>query len=133
MENKKVRKISLILSAVILVLIAGAITAVRAFSGETESGKKSIVFEIGYSDNTTESFEIKTDKEYLADALFDEKLVYESEYQNGYYTVINGQKADYNVDKSWWCISKDGEMLNTGMNQTPITDGDKFEAIYTIS
>ncbi|MBQ7935662.1 MAG: hypothetical protein IJ333_04870, partial [Clostridia bacterium] len=68
--------------------------------------------------------------EYLADALVEEGLI---EYAaDGLYTTIDGITADWSVDESWWCISKDGVSLNVGMNQQPIADGEHYEATYTI-
>ena len=55
----------------------------------------------------------------------------ESAGSAGLYDVIDGEKADWNDGEAWWCISKDGTPLSVGMKQTPLADGDHFEAVFT--
>ena len=57
-------------------------------------------------------FKINTDAEYLGDALLEEKIVTKDEYKNGggMYTYIADERADYTLDKSWWCLTVGGEM-----------------------
>ena len=46
-------------------------------------------------------------------------------------TELNGVVAN-EAAQEWWCITKDGEMLNTGASDTPINDGDQFELTLTV-
>ena len=41
-------------------------------------------------------------------------------------TTVDGETADESKEQ-WWCITKSGEMVNTGADQTPIQDQDIFE------
>ena len=41
-------------------------------------------------------------------------------------TTVDGETADDSKEQ-WWCITKGGEMVNTGADQTPIQDQDQFE------
>lgn len=130
MKNKK---LLIGLSATLAVLIAIIAIVVVVFKPEGQTGSKNIDVTIVYKDKTEKNYELKTDAEFLADALFEKELITEEEYKSGYYTVIDGVTADYNVDKSWWCVTKDGEMTNVGMNELALSDGDAYEITYTIS
>ena len=131
MKNKKL----------IIGLAIGLIVLIAAFAGvyvatrpETNEGAKNISVTVVYKDKTDKEFKINTDAKYLSDALLEEKIVTEEEHNgDGMYTVIDGEKADYSVDQSWWCVTKDGEMTNEGMDTLVIADGDKYEITYTIS
>lgn len=122
-------KITVALSLVLVVVIALAGLLWVNNRPETHDGKKEITFTIVYKDKTSEVIEINTDEEYLAGALVNEGIIiYEA---SGLYTTIKGVTADYNVDGGWWCINADGVMASVGMNELPITDGGKYEAVYT--
>lgn len=129
MKNKK---LVVGLSVALVVLIAVLAVVFIANRPETDDGKKNIDVTIVYADKTSKDLDIDTDAEFLADALFEEGIITETEYDSGFYTEIDGVKADFNVDKAWWCVTKDGEMTSVGMNKLPILDGDKYEITYTI-
>ena len=77
------------------------------------------------------TFEITTDAETLAQALTKEGLISESAQSPGLYDTIDGEYADWSDNESWWCISKDGESLSAGMQETPVEDGAHYEAVFT--
>lgn len=84
------------------------------------------------SGETTET-EIKTTATNLADALIGVGMI--EGYTDTYgFTIIavNGEVADFNVDSSYWALSKDGEYLMTGASGTPIADGEHYELTYTV-
>ena len=66
-----------------------------------------------------------------ADALFEKGLVTEDEHKSGFYSYIDGVRADYTLDKCWWSFSKDGKDVMVGANDLKIADGDKFEITNT--
>ena len=43
-----------------------------------------------------------------------------------YVTTVNGLTADESQQQSW-CFTKGGEDVMTGVDSTPIADGDHFE------
>lgn len=128
---KKKQLLLIAISAVLLVgLIIGAVFLWKGSSADPIEGSKAIIFEVVQKDGTSKEHEISTDAEYLADALVEKGLV---EYAaDGMYTTIDGITADWSVDESWWCITKDGEMTSVGMNEQVIADGEHYEATYTI-
>lgn len=77
------------------------------------------------------TFTLKTDKENLADAMLEHSLVEGDNDQYGLYIKkVNGILADYNVNKRFWSVSKNGETLMTGASGTKIKDGEKYEFTY---
>ena len=131
MKQKKL-VVGLAIALAVLIAIVGVVLIVT--KPETQVGDKSVEVTVVFKDKSEKELEIKTDAEYLGEALYshDKEIFTEEEYKSGYYTVIYGEKADFNVDKGWWCVTKDGEMTTVGMNEQPITDGDKFEITYTV-
>ena len=53
----------------------------------------------------------------------------ESEY-GLFVTTVNGVAAD-DSKQEWWCFTKGGEEMMTGVDTTPIADGDAFEITLT--
>lgn len=129
MKNKKLVLGMSIVLALLIIVFAGAKFLNRP---ETQSGAKDIEVTVVFADKTEKQYEINTDAEFLADALLEEKIITEKS-SDGMYTVIAGERADYTLDKSWWCLTKGGEMVNVGINEQPIADGDSFEITNTPS
>ena len=76
----------------------------------------------------TDGFTIKTDKENLGDALIEHNLVEGEQGAYGLYIKkVNGITADYDVDKHYWSISKDGTALMTGADGETIVGGEHYE------
>lgn len=75
---------------------------------------------------------ISTDAEFLRGALEQENLIAGDESQYGLFVkTVNGITAD-DANQEWWCFTKGGETLFTGVDTTPIADGDKFEITLTV-
>ena len=129
MKNKK---LILGMSAGLIVLIA-LFSAIFILSRpNTEEGAKQISVTVVFADKSEKEYTIKTDAEYLADALIEEKIIKEKS-KDGMYTVIAGERADYTLDGSWWCLSVNGEMASVGINDQPVTDGENYELTNTPS
>ena len=86
-------------------------------------GKTTIYVDV-VVDGKSVTFTLHTDAETLGAALVAEKLVEGEESQYGLYIKkVNGMTADYDVDGSYWSISKDGKDLMTGADGEKISDG----------
>ena len=69
--------------------------------------------------------------EYLRGALEQEALIAGEESDYGLFVkTVDGVTAD-DANQEWWCFTKGGEMLETGVDSTPIADGDTFEITLT--
>ena len=131
--NKKTRNI-IIAVAVLLVLVVGALLIWGQNRPVAQEGDKTIVLEVVHKDGSTKDFTIHTDAEVLRAALEQEEgLIAGSESEWGLMVEsVDGETADYSVDQSWWCLTKDGVMLDTGVDSTMIADGDHYEFTYTV-
>ena len=84
-----------------------------------------------HGDGTSKDFSIATDAEFLRGALEEQKLIEGSESEYGLYvTAVDGETADESLQQ-WWCFSKDGVMLATGVDTAPIADGEHYEITLT--
>lgn len=129
MKNKKVLVIAL---AAVVVLAAVLLAVSGYFKPETAEGSKTVELTVIFEDGSTKEYTVKTDAEYLGEALLAEEIIAGSESQYGLYvTEVAGVTAD-DAKKQWWCFNDgEGNMLNTGVDTTPIYDGDSFQAVLS--
>ena len=105
-----------------------------AFADGAVLGEGSVTLTVKVVDaNAVEStFTVKTDADNLADALLDAKLVDGEDGAYGLYIkYVNGIRADYDLDKAYWSLQKNGEMMMSGASDTPVADGEQYELVYT--
>ncbi len=94
---------------------------------QSQAGEKTIVVQVVHGDQSTKDFTCQTDAETLGEVLVEEKLAQGEESPTGLFvTVVDGEEAQDSL-RQWWCVTKDGEMVSTGVSSTPIADGDHFE------
>ena len=132
MNTKKGNIKIIILSCIILaVLIAAFITVYNIYSDKPAVGEKTITVEVVLADGTGKSYEIKTTADFLRGALEENVPVAGNEGDYGLYVLtVDGVTADESKQE-WWCFTKNGEMLMTGIDTTPVIDGDHFEITLT--
>ena len=128
-ENKNGSK-GLIIGLIALAVICGAGWLLNYYvMPKGEEGAKTIQVQVVHSDQSAKDLEYHTDAAYLGEVLKAEKLVEGEEGQYGLFiTAADGESVE---GTDWWCITKDGEMLNTSADQTPIEDGEHYELTYT--
>ena len=131
MKNKK------LLGAVLLViLIAVFAIAYGTFREKPVEGSKAITIEVIDSKEKSTVYELKTDAEFLIEAMEEAKeqgLTYEGE--DGPYglsiSTVNGERADYTLDGAYWSFNVNREYCNYGVSEQPVENGDAFEIVYT--
>lgn len=127
-ENRKV-----IIAAGALVMVAATLLLVwRLQAPKGQAGNKTVVVEVVHGDGSTRDFELKTDEEYLGKALVEGKVVEDNQSAYGLYILTADGETANEGDQEWWQITKNGEMLNTGADGTPIADGDHYELTLTV-
>ena len=129
MKNKK-----LILAAVALALVIAAMLGIYfATRPATSQGSKTITVTVIHADGSEKKVTIRTDAEYLAEALLAENLVIgeDSQYGLNIHTV-DGEKASWEANQSYWALFIGEDYATTGVSQTPVNDGDSFKLVYTI-
>jgi len=98
-----------------------------------QEGMKHITVEVCHGNGTTNTFIYDTDAEYLGELLREEGLLAGSESEFGLFVdTVDGEKADYAVNQSWWQLTCNGESAQTGADQVVIEDGSTYAWVYTI-
>ncbi len=130
MKNKYFKPV---LAVVLLaVLIAAMSLAYNHFKPGTTKGSKEVVVEVVIPEEESKAFTLNTDAEFLGQALEEADLVKGSMEDYGLYiTEVNGRVADDSKNE-WWCITKGGEDVYTGVDLTPIADGEHYEITLTV-
>jgi hypothetical protein len=103
------------------------------YSENTElgAGDKSLVLEVVAQDKAV-TLVIKTDKDNLEEALLEHRLISGEKGPYGMYVkFVNGMEADYDKNQTYWSLTKNSEYMMTGVTDTKIEDGEKYEFTYT--
>ncbi len=111
---------------VLALLVAAAVVVYVRTRPEPSVGDKNIIVQIAY-DDVQKSVEIDTNAEYLRAALEEKNLISGDESEYGLFVkIVDGRTAD-DAKQEWWCFTKGGETVMTGVDTTPIADGETFE------
>lgn len=94
---------------------------------QVQEGDKTIVVQVVHGDASQKEFTYRTGAAYLGEVLLAERLVEGEQSAYGLFiTAVDGETAQDSL-RQWWCITKDGQRVDTGVDVTPIADGDCFE------
>ena len=97
---------------------------------EFGKGEKTAVVEVAVADEMV-TFTIHTDKDTVGAALVEHDLIAGEDSEFGLYVkVVNGITADYDIDQSYWAFYINGEMALTGVDSTPIVEGEIYRLAY---
>ena len=128
---KKRKLVSLVLAALMLLGCLACSSAAPAASSEPEAATKKITFTV-VADDKSEVFDLVTTEETLGAALLANGLIAGNDSEYGLFvTTVNGRTADDSLQE-WWCFTKGGEMMMTGVDSTEIADGDAYECTLTV-
>lgn len=146
--NKKNTKI-IVISVCVLVVLIAAFALIYTFgspnpdrdaqnpettpsisdtTGEAPDKLKHITLKVVLEDGSEKTFEAATDGNSLRDALESvEGLVKGDDGPYGLFvTEVDGVVAD-SSKQQWWCFTRGGETLLTGVEDTAIADGETYE------
>jgi hypothetical protein len=130
-QNKNLSK-SLITIGLFALAVVIMLVVYFKFKPEGTQGSKEIVVEVAIPEEDTKEFTLHTDAEFLRQALEEEELIYGTESEYGLFlTEVNGRVVD-DTKQEWWCITKDGEDVFTGVDEIAIVDGDHYEITLTV-
>jgi hypothetical protein len=122
-----------VIAVIALVAVVGLMVGVWfATRPKTQEGGKTITVTVVHQNKTEKTFTYKTDAEYLGDVLYDEGLIKAENVDDGMFNIVDGEKADWNENKSYWSLYVGEEYAMQGVETTPIRDGDSFKLVYTI-
>ena len=137
-NNSKMRMLSLVL--VFVLIAAAALTGCSGKPAETTGapepagqttvlgeGSKVMDFTVVDKEGTTHLYTIHTDAEMVGQALMELELIDGEEGPYGLYIKsVLGQVLDYETDGMYWGFYVNGDYALTGVDQTPITEGDAY-------
>ncbi len=141
--EKNTKKLILIISCILAVLIAASVAAYAIWkdslipggtdgsssttsptSSQVSAGKEITV--VVRANGNEYRFSYKTEAEFLREALEEVDLIKGDESEYGLFvTEVYGIKADPEK-RQWWKITRDGQDLMTGVDTTPIGLGGEF-------
>ena len=132
MNKKKV----ILGSAVLAILIVAMALIWTNFREKPVEGSKEISIEVVNSKEKSEIYELKTDAQFLKEAMEEAKengLTFEG--TDGDYglmiTTVNGERAVFEKDGAYWSFYVNDEYCNYGIAEQPVEDGDAFKIVYT--
>ena len=99
------------------------------YTSDKEFGKgEKTVTVLVTAEEQTLTFILHTDKAMLGDALMEHDLIEGEEGAFGLYVKrVNGILADYDVDQTYWQLTKGGELMMVGVDGAEIADGEQYE------
>ena len=128
MKNKK-----MILAAVALVVViaifAGVYVATRP---QAQQGAKGFTVIVVHADGSEKTFEYRTDAEKLGAVLAEKGLIESEGADDGMFHTVDGEKADWSVNQSYWALYLGDEYATAGIYDTDIVDGTVYKLEYTI-
>lgn len=128
MSKKKI----VIAAAALLVLVGLLVGIWFATRPEPQKGDKTITVTVVHQDGSEKTFTYHTDEEYLGAVLYGEGLIKAEGVDDGMFNIVDGEKADWNENKSYWSLYVGQDYATTGVDTTPIKDGDSFKLVYTL-
>lgn len=91
-------------------------------------GSVKFTFIVVDADGNETNFVVSTDKETVGDALLELNLIEGDDSEYGLYVkTVNGITADYDTDQTYWAFYVNGEYASTGVDSTPVNEGDTYE------
>ena len=139
MKNHSIKK-TLSLVLVFVLIAAAALTGCSGKPAETTGapepagqttvlgeGSKTMDFTVVDKEGITHLYTIHTDAETVGQALLELELIDGEEGPYGLYIKsVLGQVLDYETDGMYWGFYVNGDYALTGVDQTPITEGDAY-------
>lgn len=131
--SSKSKKIIGVSAVIALVAILAVVFFV--FREKPVQGSKSVTIEVVNKAQETKEYNLKTDAEYLKQAM-EEADGLEFKGSDGQYglmiTEVNGELAEFNTNGAYWSFYVNDEYCNYGIEQQPVNDGDTFKIVYTL-
>ena len=127
MKQKKQILVIILATVVLALLTIGAVLLYNASREPVEEGLKRFAIIVTFPGEEPRRLEIETTKDYLGAALSEQGLISGSETDFGLMVdTVDGLYADPAMGE-YWLFTKFGQDVYTGVDLTPVADGDQFE------
>jgi len=132
MKNKNDIKGAIIATFVVALIMTIMMITYTMYKQPSIKGSKSVIVRVIVPEEDKKyEYQVYTDAEYLGEALRETNFIKGENSQYGFYvTEVKGIAADSSKNQ-YWMLTKKGEYVNTGVDQTPVYDGDEFEFTLT--
>lgn len=101
-------------------------------ASQVDAETKEITLKVVHGDGSEKEFPVSTTAETLGEALEAEGLIAGEESSYGLFvTTVDGETVDEG-NQEWWCLTKGGGMVTTGVDSTEVSDGDVYELTFTV-
>ena len=128
MKTKK-----LILAVIALALVVAALMAVYFGSqAPAQAGNKAFTVTVVHADGSQKVLEYRTDAEKLGAFLEEQGLIDSKGADQGMFHSVDGEKADWNENQSYWAFYIGNDYAMTGIYDTDIADGAAYKLEYTL-
>ncbi len=116
-----------ILSMILFAAMIMTVAACNKKNDTVNAGTKEFTFVVVDLDGNSTTFNIKSDKSTVGEALLDENLIEGDEGAYGLYVKkVNGIEAVYENDGTYWSFYINGEYAMTGVDSTNIEAGSTY-------
>lgn len=128
------KKLLAIVLSLVLVL---SLCACNAKPAETTGaaaadGYKSFTVTAVHADGSERTFSCKTRSTMLGEVLEAEGFIESEGADDGMFHTVDGEKADWNENGSYWAFYVGEEYAMKGIYETEITDGGEYRLVYTV-
>ena len=128
MKNKK-----LIIAVIALCAVVGLMLGVYFGTQAAPSeGSKAFTVTVVHADGSEKKLEYRTDGDKLGAFLEEKGLISSEGADEGMFHTVDGEKADWNVNQSYWAFYENGEYATKGIYDTTIVDGTAYSLVYTV-
>ena len=113
----------LTVSVACLLLVCSLFFVTSCFDKESDT-ELSFTFEVVHLDGTTKTFEVKTYKTMLGDALVEKGYI--SGYQSQYgltVETVDGETLDWETSSAYWAVYVNGEYATVGVSSLYVENG----------
>ena len=90
-----------------------------------------ITVTVVHADGSSKDFSYETDAKNLGTYLEEQGLIASEGADDGMFHTVDGEKADWNENQSYWAFYLGEEYAMTGIYDTPITDGMVYKLVYS--
>ncbi len=112
-------------------LLAAALLLSLAGCGTKDGKENTFTLQVTHGDGAAVTREVTTRKATLGEALTDEGIIDGEEGPYGLFVqTVDGETAD-EAQSQWWCLTKDGQSVSTGVDSTPVEDGATYALTLT--
>ena len=131
MKNKKLMIVILAFVAVVG-LVTGLWFGLQEKPQDTGAEGASFTVVVVHGDKTEKTFSYTAQGGMLGDVLEAEGLIESDGADDGMFHTVDGEKADWNENQSYWAFYIGSDYAMTGIYATAIEDGAAYKLEYTI-